>query len=106
MEEGSESSGILLPHRLVDELQRAATEANKPSLMGGDFARLAQSCQEVRSFIRRIPTLRQYVCGVCVRPTTMGSGYVRLAHSHQQLWHAPQESTLPGGTRASSDACP
>ena len=47
MEEGSKSSGILLPHRLVDELQRAANEADKPALMGGDFARLAQSCQEV-----------------------------------------------------------
>ena len=48
MAEGSESSGILLPHRLVDELQRAATEAGKPALMGGEFARLAQSCQEAR----------------------------------------------------------
>lgn len=46
--EGSKNGGILLPHRLVDELTRVAEERKKPELMGGDFARLAQTCQEVR----------------------------------------------------------
>jgi hypothetical protein len=45
--EGSKNGGILLPHMLVDELTRVADERKKPELMGGDFARLAQTCQEV-----------------------------------------------------------
>ena len=64
MEEGIGSSGILLPHRLVDELQRAATEAGKPALMGGEFARLAQSCQEVRHIVIGRMSAAVAVCGV------------------------------------------
>ena len=47
-EEGSNNGGILLPHKLVDHLAEVATQNKQPALMGGDFARLAQSCQEVR----------------------------------------------------------
>ncbi|KAK9843685.1 hypothetical protein WJX81_002259 [Elliptochloris bilobata] len=69
-EEGGKSGGILLPHRLVDELQRAATKANKPMIMGGDFARLAQSCQEV--------VVSEPCMGLALRPIIGMWKYIRI----------------------------
>ena len=89
MEEGSQDSGILLPHRLVDELQRAATEASKPALMGGEFARLAQSCQEVCHVTATGRPVRCHVDnpGACAALTEAKSrGWPRAAYMCGMLW--------------------